>query len=99
MLQGSNEEKRAAQRDLVAVLEAVRVIAVLLAPVTPGLSRSIYAALGCAPEDFKALSWGDARWGGLPAGQATPPPKPIFARLEGDLVTEAAPGSKAAVAA
>ena len=98
-MQGSEEEKQAAEADLVAVLEAARVIAVMLSPVTPSLSRKIYSALGYGPEAFDVLSWGDACWGGLPAGQVTPPPQPVFARLEGDYVTEAAPGSKAAVAA
>ncbi len=83
-----------------AVLEASRVIAVLLSPVTPGLSRKIYGALGYGPEAFDGLSWGDASWGGQPNGQATPLPQPVFARIEGDFVTEVAPkSSNAAVAA
>ncbi len=82
-----------------AVLEAVRIVAVLLSPVTPRLSSEIYGALGYGPEAYKGLSWGDASWGGLPEGQATPPPKPVFARLEGDFVTEVAASKSAAVAA
>ena len=83
---------------LVAVLEAVRVVAVLMCPVTPALSSRICAGLGMTPEQYEGLRWSDAQWGGLPAGQVMPKPQPVFARLEADLVTEAAPG-KAAVAA
>ncbi len=82
-----------------AVLEAVRVVAVLLAPVTPQLSGKIYGALGYGPGVYESLSWGDASWGILPQGQSTPPAVPVFARLEGDNVTEVASGKSTAVAA
>lgn len=82
-----------------AVLEAVRVVAALLSPVTPQLSARIYGALGYRPEVYEGLSWGDASWGALPQGQATPPAVPVFARLEGEFVIEAASGKAAAVAA
>ncbi len=98
-VQGTDEEKQAAELALVAVLEAVRIVAVLLAPVTPQLSGKIYGALGYGPEVYRALSWGDASWGKLPQGQATPPAVPVFARLEGDLVTEVVSAKGAAVAA
>ena len=98
-VQGTDEEKQAAELALVAVLEAVRVVAVLLAPVTPQLSGKIYGALGYGPEVYKSLSWGDASWGILPQGQSTPPAVPVFARLEGDNVTEVASGKSTAVAA
>ena len=48
--QGSEEDKADARKVLVAVLEAVRVTAILLAPVTPGLSRQLLQQLGVAPE-------------------------------------------------
>ncbi len=48
-MQGSEEEQRAAEGTLVAVLEATRIVAVLLAPITPALSRRIMAQLA-APE-------------------------------------------------
>ena len=48
-MQGSEEERRAAEGTLVAVLEATRIVAVLLAPITPALSRRIMAQLA-APE-------------------------------------------------
>jgi hypothetical protein len=46
VLQGSDEEKQAAGAVLAAVLEAARVVAVLLAPVTPALSARILCQLG-----------------------------------------------------
>lgn len=97
-MQGDEAEKEAAAAALVAVLEAVRVVAVIMCPVTPALSSRIYAGLGMTAEQYESLRWGDSEWGGLPAGQVMPKPQPVFARLEGDLVTEAAPG-KVAVAA
>ena len=85
---------------LVAVLEALRVVAVLLAPVTPRFSASLYAALGL-PEDAHArLRWSDAAWGALGAGQGFPKPKPLFARIEDQaFVTEAPPAKELASAA
>ena len=44
--QGTGEEKAEAAKVLVAVLEAVRIVAVLLWPVTPQLSARILAQLG-----------------------------------------------------
>ena len=95
---GSDEDKAAAGAVLAAVLEAVRIVAVLLAPATPALSARIYAQLGFTPEQHAALSWEHTAWGGLPAGHATPPPQPVMQRLEGDYVTEPAPAAAAAAA-
>ena len=75
-------------------------MAVLLSPVTPSLSRRIYAQLGYAPEAFETLTWEDAKWGGLRAGTQFPKPSPVFLRMEGDMVTEpAVSASKSKVAA
>ena len=87
---GSGAEKDAAAAALVAVLEAVRIVAVMMSPVTPGLSSRIYAGLGMSPEQIERLRWGDARWGELPEGQTMPKPNPVFARIDADPVTEAA---------
>lgn len=96
---GSEEDKAAAAAVLVAVLEAVRVVAVLLSPVTPGLSARIYQQLGFTQQQFEALSWADAEWGALRAGHATPQPQPVMQRLEGDFVTEPAPAHEKPAAA
>ena len=83
-----------------AVLEAARLVAVLLAPVTPALTARVLAQLGlpASEEAMAALRWEDAAaWGGLQAGQAVAEkPTPVFARLEGDFVTEPAPQPAAA---
>jgi len=85
---------------LVECVEAIRIVAVLLSPVTPSLSRRIYAQLGYAPEAFETLTWEDAKWGGLRAGTQFPKPSPVFLRMEGDMVTEpAVSASKSKVAA
>lgn len=43
--QGDEAEKEAASRTLVAMLEAVRIVAVLLAPITPAMSQRIFDQL------------------------------------------------------
>lgn len=47
-----------------AVLEALRIVAVLMAPITPALSLKIYSQLGFSEADYAELSWGDSSWGG-----------------------------------
>lgn len=73
------------------VLELLRVASVALLPVAPGLCARVYLQLGFSREQFEAVQWADAAWGGLKKGQATAPPSPVFGRLEGDMVTEAPP--------
>ena len=90
-------EARAAREVLVECLETIRICAVLLLPVTPALGRRILLQLGLSEEAADAVTWADAAWGGLRAGAAFPKPKPVFARLDGDFVTEAA-GEAAAAA-
>ena len=62
--QGSDEEKAVGRSILVEVLEAVRIVAVLLSPVTPKLSEDIYLQLGFTHEDFVGLRLEDCEWGG-----------------------------------
>lgn len=71
-----------AKRCLVNVLEAVRVVAVGLSPVTPKLSRRVYSALGIAGE-FDELTWDlGMTWGRLTAGMQLERPEPVFPKLE-----------------
>ncbi|XP_057522679.1 methionine--tRNA ligase, chloroplastic/mitochondrial [Amaranthus tricolor] len=77
----------AAAKDLVVILEAMRIIAIALMPVTPSLCWRIYSQLGFSEEEFNALTWDDTKWGGLKAGRIMPEAKPIFARIE--LVSDA----------
>ena len=44
-------------QDLAAALEAVRICAVGLSPVTPRLSKRIYLQLGFTEEEFRDLKW------------------------------------------
>ncbi|KAG2446032.1 hypothetical protein HXX76_000634 [Chlamydomonas incerta] len=96
---GTDEEKAEAAAVLVAVLEAVRCVAVGLAPLTPGLSRRIYAQLGYSDAQFEAITWADATWGGLQAGHRTAEPAPVFVRLEAPEDAAAAAAAAAAKAA
>lgn len=71
-----------AKRSLVTVLEACRIIAVGLSPVTTVLSRKVYAALGIE-EEFEELQWDkDMEWGRLEEGMMFKKPKPVFPRME-----------------
>lgn len=44
-------------QDLVLILEAMRIIAIALSPVTPRLSWRIYAQLGYSKDQFDAATW------------------------------------------
>ena len=88
-MQGSEEEKAAAIDALVAVLETIRIAAVLLHPVVPRLASRVLEQLGL---DASGLRWSDAAWGGLAAGQELRRPEPVFSRIQRDFVTEPARG-------
>jgi len=81
---GDEAEKEAASRTLVAMLEAVRIVAVLLAPITPAMSQRIFDQLAITD----SISWEDTAWGGLKAGQTMSTAQPVFQRLEGDFVIQ-----------
>jgi methionyl-tRNA synthetase len=74
---------------LYTVLEAVRLAAYLLSPITPNLSTAIYQQLGftdvfnapAPPVDLPPFDQ-HATWGKLPPGQSLGEPKPVFQRLE-----------------
>jgi methionyl-tRNA synthetase len=76
--------------DLYAVLEAARIVALLMAPLLPDLSERMLLQLGQtvpssganAPMDGSWLQ--QLAWGGLLAGAALPEPSPVMARLELD---------------
>lgn len=63
-MQGSDEDKAAGRLILVEVLEALRIVAVMLSPVTPTLSQAIYLQLGFSQEDFQGLKLEESQWGG-----------------------------------
>ncbi|KAA8539441.1 hypothetical protein F0562_026133 [Nyssa sinensis] len=79
--QGGASSETAA-KDLVIILEAMRIIAIALSPITPNLSLRIYAQLGYSQDQFKTVTWGETKWGGLRGGQVMAQPKPVFARIE-----------------
>jgi methionyl-tRNA synthetase len=45
------------EQDLVIILEALRIIAIALSPVTPSLSWRIYAQLGFSKDQFDTARW------------------------------------------
>ncbi|CAN8279410.1 unnamed protein product [Cochlearia groenlandica] len=73
-----------AAKDLVIILEVMRIIAVSLSPVAPCLSMRIYAQLGYSLDEFNIITWNDTKWGGLKSGQVMAQASPVFARIELD---------------
>ena len=68
--------------DLYAVLEAARIVGVLLSPLLPDLSARILEQLG---NPRAADRWEDQLvWGGLTPGTPLPQPSPVMQRLELD---------------
>lgn len=45
------------EQDLVIILETMRIIAIALSPVSPGLCWRIYAQLGFSKDQFDAATW------------------------------------------
>ncbi|KAF3963969.1 hypothetical protein CMV_011699 [Castanea mollissima] len=78
----------AAAKDLVIILEALRIIAIALSPVTPSLCWRIYAQLGFSKDQFDTATWSETKWGGLKGGQVMAQPKPVFARIENQVEEE-----------
>ncbi|CAM8886924.1 unnamed protein product [Rhodiola kirilowii] len=72
----------AAAKDLVIILEIMRILAITLSPVTPGLSLKIYTQLGFTEDQFKTATWEESKWGGLKDGQVMSQPEPVFARID-----------------
>ena len=63
-VQGTEEQKAGGRQVLADCLEAVRIVAVLLAPITPSLSARIYAQLGFDEASHRDLCLDHAQWGG-----------------------------------
>ena len=59
----------------------------MLSPATPTFSSRVYTQLGFQAGVFDTLRLEDAAWGGLKAGHVFPKAKPLFQRVEGELVT------------
>jgi methionyl-tRNA synthetase len=75
----SPDRRDAVASDLYAVLEAGRLVGVLLAPLLPDLSADLLGQLGCPPLE----RWTTALdWGGLVPGSPLAEPHPLLQRLE-----------------
>ena len=88
---GTDEEKLEAKKDLIAVLEATRIVAYILWPIVPSLSVKILEQLRVLQKlqndtDQIIPKWEYAVWGGggLQVGhEVVSKPSPVFMRLEG----------------
>ncbi|MDR7920805.1 MULTISPECIES: methionine--tRNA ligase [unclassified Thermosynechococcus] len=79
-------ETQAVAEILYCVLESVRLVAYVLAPIIPQLSEAIYGQLGYSIKfngsvDPDLLGDRQAQWGVLPASQPLANPEPIFQKL------------------
>ena len=63
-MQGDEGQKQQARLLLVETLEAMRIVAILLSPVTPKVAKSMTLQLGLTEDDFYNLSLKDTEWGG-----------------------------------
>jgi len=74
--------------DLYAVLEAARIVALLLAPLLPDLSQRMLEQLGQPAAESSITTDGAwlqrLAWGGLASAAPLPEPSPVMARLELD---------------
>ncbi len=75
-------EQDSIDESLYTVLEAARIAAYLLSPITPRLSALVYSQLGLEFLESSPPDWEQAKWGILIEGQPLPQPNPIFQRLE-----------------
>ena len=86
------DQRDAVAADLYAVLEATRLVGVLLTPLVPELAARMLSQLGLwpfpsdasvLPQDPEPQRWNAARiWGLLEGGAALPEPVPVMQRLE-----------------
>jgi len=64
------------------LMEAQRLIALLVAPFMPDTGEAMLSILGCDPSQTR-LEGADT-WGGIPPGNAIAKAQPLFPRIEGD---------------
>jgi methionyl-tRNA synthetase len=77
-----NQDQAGVERVIYCVLESVRIAAILLAPVIPGMSRGVYQQLGFSPETWNQINWEETVWGKLPPGQTLSLGEPLFPRID-----------------
>ena len=80
--QEPSSEVAAGAEALLVAMESVRCAAVMLSPIVPGVAAKVYQQLGYSEDEFAAVAWDDARWGGLTASMEIPKAKPVFQRME-----------------
>jgi len=78
---------------LMTILEAARIVAVMLSPMVPQVSGKVYQQLGFDAQTYASIQWPDTIWRDIPGGQAIPEAEGIFQRIEAP-VDEAAEAKK-----
>jgi methionyl-tRNA synthetase len=82
-------DKQSLDIDLYNLAEALRIIAILISPVTPKAAHGIFDQLNWKMESElrgkeARFSLADAEWGKLPDGHIVGKPTPLFPRIEAD---------------
>ena len=74
-------QQQAVEEVLYAVLESVRIAAVLISPIVPTLALRILEQLGFSFDSADRLDWSMTAWGGLKPRVLEKAPQPVFQRL------------------
>jgi methionyl-tRNA synthetase len=81
----SNESQCTLDAVLYALVESLRIIAILISPILPHAAHGIFDQLNWKMElrgNEQRFSLKDAEWGGLPDGHIVGKPVPLFPRIE-----------------
>lgn len=84
---------------LMTILEAARIVSVILSPMVPRVSGKVYQQLGFEQGTYATIQWSHTAWRDLPPGQAIPEPEGVFKRIEAKVDEEADALKAAAVQA
>jgi methionyl-tRNA synthetase len=68
-------------------LEALRIIALLLAPFMPSTSEKMWSQLGIGEDLWKQNLKENGKWGGLKPGRSVVKPTPLFPRIEASKIS------------
>jgi methionyl-tRNA synthetase len=72
---------------LYEVLEALRIIALLLAPFMPSTSEKMWSQLGGEENLWEQNFKGNGKWGGLKPGRRVTKPAPLFPRIDSSKIS------------
>jgi methionyl-tRNA synthetase len=75
---------------LYEALEALRIIALLVAPFMPSTSEKMWSQLGIEENLWEQNFKENGKWGGLKPGRKVVKPTPLFPRIESSKISQSA---------